>query len=88
VEAQCFGCRVTPARECFGLNLVEPLVRGRPRLVESGGERTAIENAGAFCAHCDTRGACLLEGRAVFDAAVDVLDLDDGIVDHETYREW
>ena len=26
VEAQCFGCRVTPTRECFGLNLVEPFV--------------------------------------------------------------
>src|SRR5215468_3446736 len=26
VEAQCFGGRVTPARECFGLNLVEPPV--------------------------------------------------------------
>src|SRR5215510_14590200 len=26
MEAQCFGCRVTPARECFGLNLVKPPV--------------------------------------------------------------
>src|SRR5215467_9846606 len=26
LEAQRFGCPVTPARKCFGLNLVEPLV--------------------------------------------------------------
>jgi hypothetical protein len=36
VEAQCFGCRVTPARECFGLNLVEP-----PVLIEHSGHGAA-----------------------------------------------
>ena len=26
LEAQRFGCPVTPARQCFGLNLIEPPV--------------------------------------------------------------